>query len=416
MSQWHAFRLLWVSVFLGIVPPALADPWDTNTLAKEAQDLPDVVQVITGRFERNPPLFYEMRLRRVREELAQNPSLLLDYDQAGIACDYLRRDDEALGWMEKKRAALQRADQKSADVRMHWYSYYANIGTFRMHKWRRAGASPKRLVDLQQARDEIAMAIARNSNAFFGRDRIQLAMMSWIIAPALLDKGQEKPVSFLDYIVEKDRGGPGQIVFRRGVPGGVQKREEWVQGLARLVVLGDPWENLDTFDTLARLEITDKATVGYLARLRCEEMEGQGAQSLFPDHLPQATLNALRQPQATRLERDKQEEIREQYEQLRLEAEDWQKRRYDYMIVRLNAGRHPDTDPAFWKDWHDAGPPDLDQLLKRPWYQVLVDPQYISKHLRWYGLTLLILVNGLLLALWNRRRLRLQHEAAAQET
>lgn len=27
------------------------------------------------------------------------------------------------------------------------------------------------------------------------------------------------------------------------------------------------------------------------------------------------------------------------------------------MMERLTAGCHPDTDPTFWNDWHDPGPP-----------------------------------------------------------
>ena len=38
--------------------------WDTDTLSAEAKGIPDIVQVITGRFERNPPLYYELRLKR----------------------------------------------------------------------------------------------------------------------------------------------------------------------------------------------------------------------------------------------------------------------------------------------------------------------------------------------------------------
>ena len=59
---------------------------DRDTLAEEIKGLPDVVQVVTGRFERDPPLYYRMRLARVAAELKTSPALLPDYDDAGVAC------------------------------------------------------------------------------------------------------------------------------------------------------------------------------------------------------------------------------------------------------------------------------------------------------------------------------------------
>jgi len=165
-SVYSSFWLIGLLLLPGL---ALACLWDMDTLANEAKGLPDVVQIITGRFERNPPLYYEMRLKRVTAELAKNPTLLADYDDAGVACDRLSRDDEAIAWMQKKRLILQQADPKSAEAKEHWYHYYANIGTFRVHRWFRAGADRKRIAEVQQARDEIAKAIEINPNAHFGR-------------------------------------------------------------------------------------------------------------------------------------------------------------------------------------------------------------------------------------------------------
>lgn len=116
---------------LVLVPAAgRACIWDRDTLEHEAKGLPDVVQVITGRFERNPPLFYEMRLRRVTAVLRARPDDLAAYDDAGAACDRLGKGDDALAWMAKKRARLERltrqrgaagAARTSGDLREHWY-------------------------------------------------------------------------------------------------------------------------------------------------------------------------------------------------------------------------------------------------------------------------------------------------------
>ncbi len=44
--------------------PAHACINDRDTLAEEIKGLPDVAQIITGRFERNPPLYHQMRIDR----------------------------------------------------------------------------------------------------------------------------------------------------------------------------------------------------------------------------------------------------------------------------------------------------------------------------------------------------------------
>src|SRR5262245_59540785 len=107
---------------------AFACLWDRDTLAHEARGIPDVIQIITGRFERNPPLFYEMRLKRVTEWLKVHPEDLSAYDDAGVACDRLSRDDEAIAWMERKRLCLEQS--RSAETQEQRYRYYANVGTF----------------------------------------------------------------------------------------------------------------------------------------------------------------------------------------------------------------------------------------------------------------------------------------------
>lgn len=63
-----AFALL-----VGLSLSAAACLWDRDTPAEEALGLPEVVAVLTGRFERNPPLYYEMRLARVTLHLQSQP-------------------------------------------------------------------------------------------------------------------------------------------------------------------------------------------------------------------------------------------------------------------------------------------------------------------------------------------------------
>src|ERR1700712_637402 len=97
-----------VGLILLLPSAVFACLWDRDTPADEAKGLPEVVAVLTGRFERNPPLYYRMRLDRVAKSLEAHPDDLAAYDDAGVACDRLGLGDEAVSWMEKKKARLDK--------------------------------------------------------------------------------------------------------------------------------------------------------------------------------------------------------------------------------------------------------------------------------------------------------------------
>jgi len=379
--------LCWMVLGLLLPRAAFCCLWDTDTLANEAKGLPDVVQVITGRFERNPPLFYEMRLKRVAAELDRDPTLLAAYDDVGVACDRLSRDDEAIVWMQKKRSQLERADRTASAIQDHWYRYYANIGTFRAHRWLRAGADRTHMAEMQQARDEIAKAIEINPNAHFGREKVQLAFLNWLIDPG--EKGNSPAREIMNLIPAP------------------QDREQTRKGLCGLIVLGNAWESVDSFLMLADSSLMRKSMVQYLAALRCKELLRQGHHSLHPERFPDTRIVALLDPKRAGVSGTIPAEIEEQYRVLRAEAEAWQKRRTDYMMARLGTGRHPDTDPTFWNALKETPPPSLDL----PWYRQLAsrgwNPVYIVSHFGYYLLTMLVaFAVGLKLIsmAWRRRK------------
>src|SRR5258708_14569507 len=78
--------------------PCLACIWDSDTLDHELKKFPGIEQVITGRFERNPPLYYQMRLARATQETRERPGHLEAYDDAGASCDRLGPDQDAIVW------------------------------------------------------------------------------------------------------------------------------------------------------------------------------------------------------------------------------------------------------------------------------------------------------------------------------
>ena len=62
-----------VLLFVSLAAASSACLWDYDTLSVDAKQVPGVVDAIVGRFERNPPLYYEMRLERVSVELESHP-------------------------------------------------------------------------------------------------------------------------------------------------------------------------------------------------------------------------------------------------------------------------------------------------------------------------------------------------------
>jgi hypothetical protein len=330
---------------------------DRDTLAEEVRNMNSkegdydfVVRAVSGRFERNPPLYYEMRLQRVAREVQAQPGKLDLYDDAAVACDRLGRSGEAITWIEKKRAQLQRANGQTAQTREHWYRYYANAGTFWAHRWIRNKAQRGRISEMKTARALIRKAIALKPDAHFGREKYQLKAMEWIIKPPAATKNAPLPdllnlteySDWLGHDVLKEIGHPDAI-----------------KGLSGLIVLGNAWESVDVYHSLAKvLNIDNKSSLAFMAQLRARELADTGHYSLYPG-APTGTqlVNAIQVVHDTGP--DPKLQLEETFSRLRLEADEYHKRRTTYMLTRLQQGQHPDTHASFWSEWHDDGPPPL---------------------------------------------------------
>ena len=328
---------------------------DSDTLANQGKQLPDVVRVISGRFERNPPLYYQMRIARVAGELKLHPERLALYDDIAVANDRLGRDDAAIAWMNRKKARLAKSSTRSAADTEALYRYYANNGTFWAHRWLHAGANRAKIGEIKTARNLIAQAIQIKPNAHFGREKYQLMTMDWIIDPRT-----------------KDYDGKPQIVSldERISPMFTYNNDSQATGLSGLIVLGNAWESVDIFHALSEaLRTSGKSTLQYLAILRCRELIKNGKKSLRPDSAKGAALQEQLSISGAyfsyvgsglQVNVQNQAAIETVYKRLRSEAEAWQTRRTSYMMARLKTGKHPDTDKTFWRDWHDTKPPSLD--------------------------------------------------------
>lgn len=337
--------------------PLLACLWDEDTLAAEAKGIPEVVRIITGRFERNPPRYYEMRIDLAEGRITANPDDLDAYDNAGVACDRLGRGDEAIAWMERKGERLEALSgsetmdaQKLAD---HRYRRLANLGTFRVHRWLRDGADRDRIAEVEAARDAIAEAIRLNPDAHFGREKYQLQALEWIIQPP-------EPLEY----------GPIPTFIDLNNP--ATRTDEAVKGLSGLIVLGDAWQSVDAFTALARVldGAGDRTSVAFLARLRAEELIDAGRKSLHPDNPTDPKELKVwvdaREPKSSPWKLGNEGALRQVFQSLRQEADAWHAARTAFMTSRLDAGRHPDTDPKFWNGYVEPPAPPIPALPGSP--------------------------------------------------
>lgn len=395
-SAFAAFAL-WISLQLS----AVACLWDRDTPAEEALGMPEVVAVLTGRFERNPPLFYEMRLARVARHLQSHPDDLAAYDDAGVACDRLGRGDDAISWMDKKRVELEKLDASRPEVREHRYRYHANLGTFLVHRWVSQGADRARIDEVKAACDEIAKALEINPDAHFGREKYQLKAMKFIVDPPRAEHSEYLPNllgwSFQDIYGESTEP---------------EEADEAVRGLAGLIVLGNAWKSVDVFHALnvalqrnsmgfSRGREGGRNSLAYFAWLRCLELVDSGQGSFLPDAPSRDDLKALLPPPDFV---NPELMLDPAYRQLRAEADAWHAERVTFMTRRLEAGLHPDTDPDFWDGYTARPAPDLPPISVPDAYNAWRERRVRLAVMVVIGVPLLLL--GLLAGRWIVRASR----------
>lgn len=378
MKHWLiALTLLLFAPLCAPVQACLNDR-DSDSLAAEGQGLPDIPWIITGRFERSPPLFYEMRIDRAKRALEAPreswDTYLRLFDDIAVAYDRLGKSEDAIVWIEKKHACLNALEKQGTTKGVEWakencYRYEANVGTFWAHRWLRNGAKPETLGEMRTAASHIQKALDIKPDAHFGREKYQLLAMRWIIS--IYEKKQsaaqgardlKKPITLGIYILkatEKD------VDRERGI----------TTGLAGLIMLGNAWESVDVFDALARaLYEHGDAQLGYLASLRVRELLTAGKKSLLaPDYFTVKRMDSIIREQTSRVPPEeytrtpgkhvappgRRSTTEEKFNLLRRDADSWQSARQAFMLERLKQGRHPDTDAGFFAGYQSPAPPTL---------------------------------------------------------
>ena len=326
---------------------------DSDSLATQAAQLPATLRVITGRFERNPPLYYQMRIERERAALAGAPTNFGLYDDIGVALDKLGRDDEALQTMKRKRAVSPAFNANNKANREIWYRTFANEGTFRAHRFLKWGAPVEKLGEMKTARAQIKRAIEIKPDAHFGRERYQLMAMDWIIA--------RKSGKTQKTLGEWTAGRDGWKPYTERETLADMGRKRAVEGLSGLIVLGGAWQSPDVFEALgAALHASDSVTLRYLALQRARELLDAGKPSLgdlkakigeeiWADEYETIHVNIQNYPRLDKL-----------FKELRTDADAWNLMRQNWMITKLEIGKHPDTNANFWDGYTEKAPPSLE--------------------------------------------------------
>lgn len=358
--------VLSLSLVLAVPILACACYWDSDTPSDESIEVNEVLDAITGRFDRFPPWYYEMRLTRVTSLVESEPEQLGAYDDAGVACDRLGRFDEAIGWMARKKTILDRLPDNHYDrdsftyAKTHRYRYHANLGTFLVHRWLHNGSDRTKIDEVKAARAEIARAIEINPDAHFGREKYQLMALDWIIAPPAMPESGDLP-NLLNW--EKGK-----------MPADFDPAEaaEAVRGLAGLIRLGNAWESVDVFHALCvamqynRLgfepEFQDlQLPLAYFAYARCQELIDSGKGSLVPNSPKGADLKI----RITSVDGIDTGDLQKKFEGLRHESDlDFAERR-TFFLSQLKAGKHPDTHPFFMMDAKHVNSPVRESLIHR---------------------------------------------------
>lgn len=335
--------------FLAVIPSASSCLWDRDTLAEEASGRLEVVETVVGQFERKPRRFYEMRATRLLAEIEKPGASAELYDDLAVALDQVGRSSDAIAWMEKKRAVVERIRDSSAR-REQEYRLLANLGTFYAHRWARSTDDPRPKADLEKAIELIRQAIALNPHAHFGREKYQLQALEWYLAG-------EQPLEIKPpQTASEARSANVRLTFVHRDE--VQARpDEALRGLCGIIQLGNAWENLDLTRTLLRAcSVAEHGSLAQLAAWRAGELEKAGRTSAH-GHLRQlarpenADLAEIAQLELDlRAEPHDTESLQTFYREARAVADENNSARLAFLEARFAAGAHPDTHPDFWRD------------------------------------------------------------------
>lgn len=343
---------------------------DSDTNLTELRDNLDITYAIAGRFTIYPPEYYKRRIEIQTANLKKNPNDLSAYDNLAVAYDRIGKHDEAIATIRKERALLDYSgvnpltevkDELVPDAPPvnHRYTVEANEGTFLIHRWISNGGNPKNLTDAVEAEKHIAKAIEINPNAHFGREFAQLYCMRAILKGA--KEGDWKRNFTENLIAMADQDKVDHRTLRKGIAG--------------MMVLGNAWNSPLMLDAIMRVVPTD-TQVRLLCTLRIQEIETRSASPDSDlDYFHLAKQFVAKSKNRTWFKPVRIAKDIEELGEIRSNAIQFSKSQTDFVLNRLKAGKHPDSDSDFWIGYEPLSPvsldrynlPDTTRQYRNPW-------------------------------------------------
>lgn len=309
-------KAAWVFGAVILAGTAAACLWDYDTLGMEIKGLPDVQDVIAGRFEVNPPEYYARRVELMEAERKAGTLGLDGYDNAAIAHDRLGHAEEALEWLEVKRKKLAAEQPKEAGD--DWYRFYANRGTIFAHDWVRGGMG-KDTRPLDAAISDLTKAVSINPEAHFGRETVQVELLEFA----------------------RDAARTGHVDSARWRAYMAKDPQAVRQGLIGIMSLGAGWNSPDMHALLASTCQPDDSVIKEALLLRARQLAEQGQPHWIKDHDWEELCLAHYSAEG-------KERLGQDVSRLVSNGEEFRLAREKFMQEQLRAGKHPDKDDDFW--------------------------------------------------------------------
>lgn len=147
--------------------------WDYDTIKMERSRFPSVLELITGKFLRHSPEFYEWRIKDRLEKLKVDPNNVLLLDDLAVAYDKTGQHE----------LAIETAN-RTETVKPGRYETVANLGTFYFHSGK-----------LKEGLPYIDQALKINPNAHFGREKYQKILVEYILQQKAKN-GSQLPLAY----------------------------------------------------------------------------------------------------------------------------------------------------------------------------------------------------------------------------
>lgn len=345
MNNKNSVRGLLLVAAVGCAALALPCLNDVDTERIEKQTGFDVRSMVEGRYEVNPPHYYEVRIERLNKEIAKGSKDPRVFDDLAVSWERLGKTDAAIAAIESKLKLKAQFSKEDT------YRYHANLGTFLAHKALKAKGGPDKEI-LKQSLAHLQKALAINPDAHFGREAAQIELVRALV------EGRREP----KYFEHKDK--TKNAYFGLAVMGAAQESPDvWV-----LAARHSSYSETDKQLIYAKVEDF------YLTK-----------PFVFPALLQEFSRN-----------RRTVHGVRQLAADLTGHGITYQKQRAKFIEARLKEGRHPDTDPTFWDGYQELPPY---KAPKQPFFTVAMITNLVV-----FGLMGLVIGGVIVLYFILRRR------------